>query len=490
MSATYEIDEILVSVSPGETRAALVAEGRLVELLLAREAKGSLVGNIYLGRVGKPAPGTDASFIELGEARAGFLARGDAKDALNARGERHARAPSEGEAVLVEVTQDAFGRKGPRVAATLALPGHWLVFSPSRPGLAISRRIADAETRARLEAQLAPHLAEGEGVVVRTAAEAADGATLLDELVRLRGLWQKILADAARTRAPALLHADADPIERVLRDHGGPSLRRVCCDRREALRRAEDTLARQKRAGRVEVVLHQGPEPLFARHEIDEQIREALEPVAALPSGGSLVIGTLEALSAIDVNTARQTGIARFEEAALAVNLEAAAEIARQVRLRNLAGLIVIDFLHLEQASQRARVTAALKSAFAGDPAGVQLVGFTSLGLFELTRRRVRASLSDALTEGCEACRGQGRVASAATVAYEVLRAVERAARATPSARLGVVAAAPVIAALEGEARPARERLERELAATLSLRVGPSHRRDEFDIVTAPSAAG
>ena len=490
MSVPYEIDEILVSVSPGETRAALVAEGRLVELLLAREAKASLVGSIYLGRVGKPAPGTDASFIELGEARAGFLARGDAKGVLNAFGQRHARSPSEGEAVLVQVTQDAFGRKGARVAATLALPGHWLVFSPSRPGLAISRRIASAEARARLEAQLAPHLAEGEGAVVRTAGETADGAALLDELVRLRGLWQNILGDAARTRAPALLHADADGLERVLRDHGGPSLRRVYCDRREAVRRAEDILARQKRAGRVEVALHQDPEPLFARHEIDEQIAEALEPVVPLPSGGSLVMGTLEALSAIDVNTARQTGMKRFEEAALAVNLEAAAEIARQVRLRNLAGLIVIDFLHMEQASQRARVTDALANAFAADPAGVQLVGFTSLGLFELTRRRVRESLSDALTESCEACRGKGRLASAATVAYEVLRAVERAARAAPSARLGVVAAAPVIAALEGEARPARERLERELAAALSLRVGPSHRRDEFDIVSAPSAGG
>ena len=335
---------------------------------------------------------------------------------------------------------------------------------------------------------MAPHLAEGEGAVVRTAGETADGAVLLRRAVRLRAIWND-LADAARTRAPALIHADADAIERVLRDHGGPSLRRDYCERREAVTRAEDTLARQGRAGRVEVVLHQGPEPLFARHEIDEQIAEALEPVAPLPSGGSLVIGTLEALSAIDVNTARQTSMKHFGQAALAVNLEAAAEIARQVRLRNLAGLIVIDFLHMEQASQRARVTDALISAFAGDPAGVQLVGFTSLGLFELTRRRVRESLSDAFTEGCEACRGKGRVASAATIAYEVLRAVERAARAAPSARLGVVAAAPVIAALEGRQTGARAP-RTQAAAALSLRVGPSHRRDEFDVVSAPRAAG
>ena len=427
MSAFLDIDEILVSVSPGETRAALVAGGRLIELLVARESHKSLVGNVYLGRLSKPAPGANAAFVELGEVQAAFLSREDAKGLCDARGELLARAPSEGEAVLVQLTQDAFGRKGPRVVGTITLAGHWLVLTPTRPGIAVSRKIADVEARRKLEVLLAAQLASGEGLVVRTAAAQADAAALAGELVRLRELWRKLLARAAGAKAPALLHAEGDVIEQVLRDHSGPALLRVLCDRREAATRAEVILARQGSSVRVEVALHQGPDALFAAREIDEQIAAALEPTVPLASGGSLVIGSLEALSAIDVNTARQTGRGEARDARLAVNLEAAEEVARQVRLRNLAGLIVIDFVHMDGAGERARVADALARAFAGDPAAVQLAGFTSLGLFELTRRRLREPLSEALGERCEVCHGEGRHLSAATVAYEVLRAVERA---------------------------------------------------------------
>jgi len=489
MSAFLDIDEILISVSPGETRAALLAGGRLVELIVARESHRSLLGNVYLGRLSKPAPGANAAFVELGEARAGFLSREDAKGLCDARGALLARAPSEGEAVLVQLTQDAFGRKGPRVTGTIALAGHWLVLTPTRHGIAVSRKIADVEARRKLEGLLAPELAAGEGLVVRTAAATADGAALAGELVRLRERWRKLLALAAGALAPALLHTEGDVIEQVLRDHGGPALKRVLCDRREAATRAAEILARQGSGRRLEVALHQGPSALFAEYQIDEQIAAALEPVAPLPSGGSLAIGTLEALSAIDVNTARQTGSASAGDARLAVNLEAAGEVARQVRLRNLAGLIVVDFVHMDGAAERARVADALANAFAGDPAGVQLAGFTSLGLFELTRRRLREPLSEALAERCAVCGGEGRHLSAATVAYEVLRAVERTALVRPAGRIRVVAAAAVIAALEGEAKAARQRLEGQLAGPLVLSAGPGYRHEQYDIVTGAAAS-
>ncbi|MFI4986454.1 MAG: Rne/Rng family ribonuclease [Alphaproteobacteria bacterium] len=488
--STVAIDEILISVSPGETRAALVAQGRLIELAVERAASPSLAGSIYLGRVGKLAPGMAAAFIELGAAGAGFLARDDAKGALDQHGAPSAATLHEGEALVVQVAADAVGGKGPRLTGAVALPGHAIVYTPAKPGLAVSRRIADVEERSRLEAALRPHLGAGDGFVVRTAAAGAQAAALLDELAQLRALWQAILARAREARAPALLHADSEPVGRVLREHASAALRLVLCDGREAKGRTDAFLRQYGRADSVETALHRGPEALLARHDIDGQIAEALEPVVALPSGGSLAIGTLEALSAIDVNSARQGSSGRFEEAALAVNLEAADEIARQVRLRNLAGLIVIDFLHTAKAKSRARVGEALAAAFAADPVPVELGGFTRLGLFEMTRKRVRASLQEVLGEPCAACRGSARLASAASVAYEVLRAAERAARAAPGGHLRVVAAEAVIAALEGEAAAARRSLERQLGRGLALTIEPSFRREQFDIVTGGSTAG
>jgi ribonuclease G len=495
MSALLPIDEILFSASPGETRAALVADGRLIELLVEREASAGLVGNVYLGRVGKLMPSMEAAFVELGTPRAGFLARAEARTPLDAEGRLTrpreqlgsgtplGRIVSEGEAILVQVTKDATGSKGPRLSTQIALPGHWLVYGPGHPGLAVSRRITDGAERARLEAVLAPQLAPGEGVILRTAAEGVEGVELLDDLVVLRKQWQALLARARAARAPALLLAEPDPIARVLRDHAGPALRRVFCDSREARGRAAAFLARHGAAAAIEVSLHQGTEPLFARHEVEAQIAAALEPEVALPSGGRLVIGTLEALTAIDVDTARHAGTGRFEDTVLAVNLEAAAEIARQVRLRNIAGLIVVDFVHMDRPGDRARVADAMRAAFAADPVAVQLGGMTPLGLYEMTRKRVRESLRDQLTAPCDACHGAGRLKSAVTVAYELLRAAARAAEAAAGRELRVVAAPAVAAALDGEARPARLALEARLGRPLLLSAEPGYGRERFDIL-------
>lgn len=497
MNSLLPIDEILFNISPGETRAALVSAGRLIELLIERDAMASLIGNVYLGRVGKLASSMEAAFIELGGAsrRAGFLARDAAKMPLNAKGEPArpqevlmtpgppSRTVSEGEAILVQVTKDAFGGKGPRLSTQLALPGHRIVLTPGRPGLSISRRITAAEERARLEAAVGPHLQPDEGIILRTAAEGVEAGPLLDELGDLRRLWQEVLARAKGVRAPAPLYSEPDTIHRILRDHVGLSLRRVFCDDRAAIERAKAFFGRFGRGEGVEVVLHQGPKPLFSRHDVEDQIAQALEPVVELPSGGSLDIGTLEALTAIDVNTARQAGPERFEESALAVNLEAAAEIARQVRLRNIAGLIVIDFVHMKKSEHRARVAEALRDAFAADPVPVQLGGMTPLGLFEMTRKRERESLRDALTTFCEACHGAGRLKSAVTVAYELLRAAERAADAASGRPMSVTVAPSVLAALDGEAKAARAALEVRLGRTLTVRAEPTYGRERFDIM-------
>ncbi|HLI09979.1 MAG TPA: Rne/Rng family ribonuclease [Alphaproteobacteria bacterium] len=479
------IDEILFNLSPGETRAALVSRGRLVELAIARAARPSLVGNIYLARLGKVVAGANGAFVELGSGGTGFLPLGEIKalhDRLGAPMPR-SRHPSEGAAALMQVVKDATGAKGPQLSAQLALPGRWLVLTPTRAGVSVSRRIGSIEERRRLERILAPQLAAGEGVTLRTAAEGVAETALLDELARLRRAWAMLLDRARAATPPALIHAEADVVARVLRDHGGRDLRRVICDSREALARAADCLAGLPDS-RIDLQLEPPSSPLFARHDIEDQIAAALEPIVALPSGGRLVIGALEALTAIDVDTARRAGSERFEDVVLAVNLEAAAEIARQVRLRNLAGLIVVDFVHMERPAYRKRVIGALHAAFADDPLQVRLGGMTALGLFEMTRKRVRPSLRDMLTAPCDACEGGGRVRSAEAVAYELLRAVERMAAATPGRALTAIAAAAVIAALEGEAGPARRALEARLGASIALRADPQRRREQFEIVT------
>ena len=500
MSAIVAIDEILLDVAPGETRAALVADGRLVELEIERDASPSLVGNVYLARVAKLAPAMDAAFIDLGAGGSGFLPRADALGALDGAGKslredagraelgRDAaigRLLSEGEAVLVQVEKDAVGTKSPRLTARVALPFHRLVFSPCRPGLALSRRIASGAERARLEAALAGRLEEGEGAVLRTAAEGASAETLSDELAAARAAWQALIERARNARAPALVHRTPDLVERALRDHAGPGLRRVVVNDRAARDRAKEFVARFARdtgAG-IEVELQRGREPIFARHDTEAQIAEALEPRVRLPSGGSLVFGALEALTAIDVDSARQSGTGRLADTALAVNLEAAAEVARQLRLRNVAGLIVIDFVHMEDARARARVADAMRAALAGDPVAVQLGGFTTLGLYEMTRKRVREPLADILLGPCDACQGAARLKSDATMAYEILRALRRAADASPGRALTVTLASSVAAFFEGEAKGALDALTASLGRAPALRIEAGRARDRYDIV-------
>lgn len=503
MSAVRAIDEILFDLAPGETRAALVAQGELVELIVERAAVPSLVGNVYLGRATKLVPSMEAAFVDLGTAGTGFLPRDEMRGALDAAGKLlHAhddagaapigRLVSEGDSFLVQVDKDAVGAKSPRLTARLALPGHWLVYSPCRPGLSLSRRIASGAERARLEAALEPHLLDGEGVVLRTAAEGVAAAPLLEDLAEARGAWQSLLERARKAKAPALVAREPDPIQRVLRDHAGPRLRRIVCNEHRARDRAQEFVARLMRGGEgsvamgggaVEVSLHQGREPLFARHEVEDQIARALEVHVDLASGGSLVFGALEALTAIDVNTGHQAGAARFEDTVLAVNLEAAEVIARQVRLRNVAGLIVIDFVHMDDGAARARVADAVRAGFASDPVPVQLGGFTALGLFEMTRKRVRESLADQLLENCDVCAGAARLKSAATVAYEMLRAAGRAAHGAPGKTLEVTLAPAVAAVLEGEAKDARRTVETALGRALVLRPDPGLPRDRYDIV-------
>lgn len=426
------IDEILINVGLTETRVALLAAGRLVELHLAREGNDTMVGDIYLGRVDKVVPGMQAAFVDLGLARSGFLAAMDAA----VLGPDPKVTPSiesvikDGDIVLVQVSKDPIGDKGPKITADVTLAGRALVYTPLSPTLAVSRRIADAAERDRLTALTEGLREAGDGFILRTVAIGAEAAELTAEAAGLRQLWRELQGrvTAAKGKAPCRLHRDLDPVTRSLRDHGGPAVSSIRIDEGEALTAARTYVGRFAPMLSGRLSWHRGPEPLFARHNVQGQIEAALRPRVRLPAGGEITIQATEGLTAIDVDSGSYVTGRDQGETARVINVEAAVEIARQLRLRAIGGLIVIDFIHMNDAASVQQVLDAFNRALADDPAPIRVTGMSELGLVEMTRRRVREPLAHLLTESCPTCDGDGRVPTLAAALADLLRAVEREA--------------------------------------------------------------
>ncbi len=481
------IDEILCSVGPGETRVALMEEGRLVEFAVERAAERGIVGNIYLGRVCSVVPSINAAFVDITIGRDGFLPlegrrRGQAPD-----GATGPQQVTEGAAVLVQVDKAAQGDKGAALTLAPTLAGSALVFVPGGDGVNISRRIGDEAARNRIAATVegvvaemneADHPAAG-GYIVRTAAMDSDEDTFAAEARSLAALWQDIQARAKLAQAPALVHAEPDLFSRVLRDHGGGAIRRVVADDAAPIAQAEEHF---RGAATAPVIEHyMAEEPLFESTGVEDELETALGPRVTLPGGGAIVIEATEALCAIDVNSARHGGDSPVT-AALEVNLEAAREIARQVRLRNVAGLIVIDFIHMLDAEHLDRVHQALAQALGSDAALARLGSFTELGLVELARRRRGVPLAQLFMVACEACEGEGLEPAPVAVAYRALAALAREAAHHSGANATVVSAPEVIAVLRGDAAGAAEALAKTIGAKVTFQDDAEFPIDDFDI--------
>lgn len=398
-------DEILSTVSSGGTRTALREDGSVVELFIEPAEAATLIGTVHLGRIIKVLKGMGACFVELGLERAGFLPL----HAVERAGSGPAPVIHEGAAVLVQVVKDPQGGKGAELTLNLSLPGRHLVYAPHQRGLVFSRRLADEAERQRLAAALAAIARPDEGFILRTAARGATPDDLARDAAWLREAWASIEASAATAKPPACVWRDLSPLARVLRDRGHAGIRRVVTDDPTAQRAAQEYGRRFMPwlAGNIE--LSRGDIALFDRFGIDEDIGAALAPRVPLPSGGFLMIEPTHAFTAIDVNTGRHIGDTNQADTILGTNLEAAQAVAHQVRLRNLSGLIVVDFVHMLDEEHQARVLAAVREAFAGDPMFVRIGGFTELGLFEIARRRGRPPLHEILTAPCAACDGRGR---------------------------------------------------------------------------------
>ena len=428
------IDAILVETNLLETRIALTREGALEELLIVWEDEASLVDDIFLGHVARVVSGLDAAFVEIGDGVTGFLAGREAQP----RARDGERLPieacvHEGAKVLVQVTRDAEGDKGARITTNLTLPGRLLVFTPTQEGIAFSRRLEDDAERARLTAAIDGHAEAEEGFVVRTAAEGASAEELGTEIEGLRRTWSEIEAGRDQAAKTGRLHRASDPLGQLLREYGGPELRAIHFDDAETLARAK-ALDREAGLGLGERFHHHaGPAPLFELHGIAEQADEILLPEVELPSGGYLVVEETEAFTAIDVNTAG-AGEGRGRGAMLVkVNIEAAETAAREIRLRGLGGLIVIDFVQMRSAEDEGRVMAALKGAFAGDKTPARIAGLTRFGLGEIARKRARKPLSAFLTEPCDSCGAQHHLPGRRAMAAKLLRRASAAAgRAGP----------------------------------------------------------
>ncbi len=491
--------EILVNIAPRELRAALVENGVLQEVFIERPSRKGLVSNLYKGRVSRVLPGMQAAFLDVGLARTGFLHVADIMQPTLAPGDEHL-APrldaepdiralvKEGDELLVQVVKDPLGTKGARLSTHIALPSRFLVYMPRGSKVGVSARIEDEAERVRLRevvSGLARERGEKGGYIVRTAAMGAPLEALHADMVYLDRLWAHLREQVVTAPAGTLVHEDLPLCLRVLRDELGPQVRRVLVDSQVELARMQDfTRAFMPEfADRIE--LHAGPQPLFDLHGIDEEISRALEQKVPLKSGGYLVIQQTEAMTTVDVNTGGYVGYRNLEETIFRTNLEAAVTIARQLRVRNLGGIIILDFIDMQDEEHRRALIAALQEALSGDRAQTHIANISPLGLVEMTRKRTRESLEHLLCGTCPQCGGRGFVRTAETVCHEIFREIVRQSRQFQSQEVVVLAHQDVVGLLLEEEAPVLAELETQLGRSIRLQAEPLYGIDQYDVVLA-----
>ena len=480
------IDEFLINDGLRELRVALVRQGQVRELLVHRHDGQDGVGEIYRGRITSVAPAMAGAFVDLGLPRPGFLPRREADFAgLLAAGDGSGPAGPlvEGQAIVVQIIREADGEKGVRVTTDITVAGHLLAFAPGRDSVAISRRIGDAATRTRLEQAIAPHGGPGMGgFIVRTAAADAHAPALDAEATALKARWRTLRAAAQAAKGPARLDGGDRPVVRALRDHMSQAVGRVWFDQRGALAEARRYCEGAMPWALDRLALHDATGPLFDRHDVEADIEAALEADVALRSGGWCRIEGTEALTAIDVNAGGRAAGRNAEETALAINLEAAEAIARQLCLRDIGGIVVIDLLRLRDAAAQRRVAAALRAHLDEDRAPTRVGEISSFGLLEMTRRRQRRPLADAMTEPCATCAGTGRRMSIRAISDHLLRRAEAEAAARPGRPVTILAAPAVVDDLGGANGALAARLAARIGARVTLTADPSLSPERFEI--------
>jgi ribonuclease G len=485
-------EEILINVTPQETRVAVTGSGVVQELLIERAASRGLVGNIYMGRVARVLPGMQSAFLQIGLERAAFLHVADIwehRKAITGEPQKPIeKILAEGEPLLVQVVKDPIGSKGARLSTQISIAGRLLVYLPYDPHIGISQRIEDEGGRQALRdrlKELVPAEEKG-GFIVRTLGETATEEELRADLQYLRHLWQVIRSRSVEGQggaSPQLLYQDLSLAQRVLRDMVSAPTARVLVDSREHFQKLAAFAQNYMPQVRAKLEHYVGERPLFDLYNVETEIEKALSRRVDLKSGGYLIIDQTEAMTTIDVNTGGFVGSRNFDDTIFKTNLEAAQAIARQLRLRNLGGIIIVDFIDMESQEHRAAVLEELKRALARDRTRMSVNGFTALGLVEMTRKRTRESLAHVLCEPCPTCEGRGAVKTAHTVCYEILREILREARAFNAREYRVLASQRVIDLFHEEESASVAMLSDFIGKPVSMQVESSYTQEQFDIV-------
>ncbi|MFZ2161437.1 MAG: ribonuclease G [Sideroxyarcus sp.] len=480
-------EEILINVTPQETRVAVMQQGAVQELHIERGSQRGLVSNVYVGKVKRVLPGMQSAFIDIGLERSAFLHvadiwenqhNGDAAKPIE-------KVLFEGQSLLVQVIKDPIGTKGARLSTQLSFAGRLLVYLPQESHIGVSQRIENEEEREALRAKLQQVLpAEHKGgYIVRTMAEAATDDDLRADVAYLDKLWSNLQQQSQRLAPPSLLYKELDISLRVLRDCVTEDTTRILVDSRETHERlmafATDYIA----AAIPKLDHYVGARPLFDLYSVEEEIERALSRRVDLKSGGYLIIDQTEALTTVDVNTGGFVGVRNFDDTIFKTNLEAAQVIARQLRLRNLGGIIICDFIDMETQEHRDAVLEEFKKMLAHDHTRINVNGFSSLGLIEMTRKRTRESLAHVLCEPCPTCQGRGEVKTAQTVCYEILREIVREARQFNAREFRILGSQQVVDLFLDEESQSLALLSDFIGKPVSLQVETLYSQEQYDVI-------
>jgi ribonuclease G len=493
--------EIVINATRHESRIAVIDEGQVVELWVERTTHRTIVGNIYKGRVTKVLPGMQSAFVDLNLERDAFLYVSDVVEELedfdNENSEElpleevtHARPETsisdllrEGQEILVQVSKDTIAGKGARITTHITLPGRFLVFMPTVNHVGVSRRIENEEERMRLKEILERIRPQGQGgFIVRTAGEQREEEEFRADLKYLTDLWSQIRRRAEKASAPAAIHHDLDLILRTIRDVLSPEFKSVWVDSVDEYQRIVEFLDQIQPQLVSRVRLYRRDEPIFEAFGIEQEIAKALKSKVWLKSGGYIVINQTEALVAIDVNTGKYVGKKNLEETVFRTNIEAAKEIVRQVRLRDLGGIIVLDFIDMEEHENRQALFETLENEIKKDRSKTKILQISEFGLIEMTRKRVRQSLERSLTQACPWCAGSGRIKSNTTMAMEIWRELMKS-RDFHEGQDVIVRVNPNVYGALSAGDPIFEEVERTLGIHLVFKPDETLHHEQFDVM-------
>jgi ribonuclease G len=536
--------ELLVNVTPRETRVAVIENGMLQETFIERANRRGLVGNIYKGRVCRVLPGMQAAFVDIGLERAAFLHASDIVGASEDPGDEETPDPADtqhiarpnnqqfmseqtrptksitdlvhdGQDVLVQVIKDPLGTKGARLTTHISIPSCYLVYMPGAGTIGVSQRIEDENERARLKSLVEDLIGRhtgsnaagrpgnnqnkgngksengstltaalnGDGYIVRTAAEAASEELMLADMDFLAKLWTSVKERTRDAKAPDMVHEDLPLVVRTLRELTGTEIERARVDSRETLHRLIDFTERFVPEMVANIEHYTGDRPIFDLYGVEDEIQKALDRKVQLKSGGHLIIDQTEAMTTIDVNTGAYVGHRNLEETIFKTNLEAAQAIARQLRLRNLGGIIIIDFIDMQSEEHKRQVLRALEKSLDRDHTKTHISDVSALGLVQMTRKRTRESLEHVLCDPCPTCSGRGSIKTADTVCYEIFREILREARQFDTEKLLVIASQEVIDTLVDDESASFAELEAFIGKPITLQVESLYSREHYDVV-------